>query len=775
MGYVYDSSSRSYRATGTTATKAVTSVARAAAKVYSKPGSQVAPTSGFYQSATKVTVSTQAQKLASGVRTSIDTVLTKPASSLPSATVYLERTVTAGNAAVKLTGFDVLNGLSANELTTLKQAASTSTNYGDSILSLRIPAGASTKLDMATAARIGGILLGKLDGSFSFEVANADLSDSAKASVLRDVRNTIGRRLSSLTFADGATSASLQAAAVSNLGPDAWAKYSGTLTVNDSVENITAKAGWNDLRVLNNLRNYTLNVPDGIPAGTTPADDLSKFDFALDYQSFVSGYSLLKTINRQAAQVTFAPDLQNNSASVQSFGVTGKLLNRDHFSVSLTYAGAAMTLPLSPLTIPPSARTEDRVKILAAAIQDAINAKPALQGVTVSRSGNSISLSSPSADFSGQIGVNLIEAGENDTASFVDVKDVPIYGLSGLKNLPEIRSISVATNFDSLRANWDSMSAFNALKPLDHINVAGSGDLTLTAQELKKYAPIIEKIDGRQFRITDAPFAISTYATLTANGAEKLAIGVDLTGSVADFAKAAAGIAALSNAGKLRSITLTDAASSVISLDSKTAISLADSLSTLSSSATIRITDKPSLADAVRLANSALASRLDGTFAVETNGSDITAQAMSDLAGIDNHISSIAVTKPVSLERALLVTARSFTLATPIKVEDSAANVLSIIQGQPLAASDVRGLHSVIVDDAMTASDGIALNGSALAPKLLSGVKISDSAVNVDDAQIITGLQAMRAAGRLREIAVTNMTAALATRLQAAGLSSFLV
>lgn len=777
MGYVYDASSRAYRSTGTTATKAVSSVSRASAKIYSKAGSQVAPSKNFYQSATKVTVSLQAQKLASGVRTSIDTVLSAAnLTALPSSTVYLERSVAGpNNTQAKVTGFDLLNRLSPAELTSLQQAASTGTRYGDSILSLRIPAGGSSKFDIATAAKLGSGLLNKLDGTFALEVSNTDFADPAKASVLRDVRNALGRRLSNLTFSDGATSASLPATAVTNLGAEAWSKFSGMLAVTDSIETVTGKTTWNDLRVLNNLRNYTLSVPDGIPAGTTAQTSLSKFDFSLDYQSFIAGYSLLKGINRQVLPANFTADTQNDSNTAQSVAVTGKLLNRDHYAVSLTYNGTAMTVPLSPLSIPPTARTEDRVQILAAAIRDALSANGGMPDVTVTTTGNQLSLTSSSGAFSGQMGINLVEAGENDTASFVDVKNVPIYGLSGLAGLPEIRSISVTTTFDSLRANWDSLSAFNAIKPLDNVTVAGSGDLTLKAQELKKYLPIIEKIEGRQFRITDAPYAISTYANLTQTGAEKLATAIDLTGTVADFAKAASGIAALSNAGKLRSITLTDAASSVIPLDSKTAISLAGSLSTLSAGATIAITDKPSLADAVRLANSALAGRLDGKFDVETDGSDITAQAFSDLAGIENHIASIAVTKPVTLEKALLVTARNYDLAAPIKVEDSAQNVLGIVANQTFTLRDIKGLHTVTVNGAMPASDAIAVNASALAPKLLSGVRVADSAAALDQPDVLAGLQSIRDRGRLREIAVAGMTASLAANLQAAGLSQFLI
>lgn len=783
MAYIYDSSTRTYRSTSTTATKAASNVTRVSAKVYSKLGSQVAPTSSFYQSATRVSISSQAQtKLASGVKTSLQDALNIGAKggSIPDATIELSGGF-ASLAAVE----DKPNDLARARL--LSMASSNA--YGGTIKSFRLPSGTSATLDLATATKIGSTLLKKVDGNFSLELTPSELANADNLTTFADLRNAIGDRLSKFTIPGAETSASVSAGAVRALGPAVWAKYGGSLTVSDTIESVTQNNTWNDLRVLNNYRNFSFSVPDGIPAGTPATTDLKKFDFRLDYSSFISGYSLLKSMSRQPVGVSFTSG-PSNTSQTQSVSVAGKLLNRDQFKVELApVGGAAVTIPLSPLTFPPSTPTQERVNLLAKAVDDAIKKDGRFGGVTVSAENNVIRLNAAAPAFSGSMKLSLMERGENDTTNFIDVTNVPIYGLPSLANLTEIRSIAVTTSFDGLRSNWDSLTAFNTKTPLASITIPGSGDLLLTAQETQKYMPIIEKIADRQIIISDAPYAISSYANFTDDAAQKLATSVDLTGSVADLVKGAAGIAALSKAGKLRSMTLTDAGTSIISLPSEAAILLGDSLSKLNTSAKIQITDRPSLEQALKLADLSIPSNsnsfnLVGSFTIDTDGFNITRQNLHVLSAIISKISGISITGKTTLAKILDVVDMSFKVSRPVEINDSAIAIADIVSNRSEGFSDtaLSAISSISANGSLPLADAGLVNNSKLSTKLLSGLQVSGisadfagdlSPSNISDQKSI--LLALKAKGRLRAISTTDAApASLLTALDANGLRVFL-
>ncbi len=773
MAYIYDSSTRSYRSTSTSATKAATSVNRVSAKVYSKIGSQVAPTSSFYQSATRVSISSQAQtKLASGVKTSLQDALNVAATAngkLSDATIQLSN------------GFSSLAALTSSQRSTLVSMTNTNT-YGGSIKSFRLPSGTTAKLDLTTAKTIGPDLLKKVDGSFTLELTPAELTSASNLSALTDIRNAIGDRLTKFTIAGSETSASISSATVKALGPSVWAKYSGTLSVSDNIANVTQSATWNDLRVLNNFRGFSFSVPDGIPAGTSASTDLKQFDFSLDYPSFISGYTLLKGMNRQVVGTTFTAGTSNTDR-LQTVSIAGKLLNRDHFKVDITPAGGApVTIPLSPLAISPSAPTQERVNTLAKAIDDALKKDGRFEGVTVSSTNNVISLSAPASTFSGSMQIGLIERGENDTTNFVDVTNVPIYGLTGLANLPELRTIAVTTNFDGLRSNWDSLMSFNTKTPLASITIPGSGDLLLTAQETSKYLPIIEKISDRKIIVSDAPYAISTYANFTEAAAQKLATSIDLKGTVADLVKGATGIAALCNSGKVRSLTLTDASTSTISLTSAVAISLGTSLSSLNSAAKIQITDKPSMAQAIALselakpANSQTSTfNLVGSFAIESDGTDITSNGLIAIDAIKSSVASVNITAPTTLDKVLMLTARNYKVS-PVKVIDNASAIATIVQTRGvngITDTDLAAISSVSALGPLAVNNAKLVNGSRLSSKLLSGLQVADTSATL--LSRMTDLVALKTAGRLRSITSSDTaSSALLSALQTNGLSSFL-
>lgn len=776
MSYVYDASTRSYKQTSTTATKAVSGVSKATAKIFSKVGSQLAPTATFYQSAAKVTISPQAKQLASGVKTTFEDAL--KSTGLQNATIYLERTVTKSGTTTTYQGLDLLKNLTASEfdkLTSLSQQGS---------ISFRFPPGVNNTIDIdaltnltqdvnlqASDSEIKSILT-RLDGTFPVAVNEAAFSAGSTQSVLlQAVRDTLGKsnRISNLKVYDNnglKQAVSVSADSITQLGANVWAKFSGSISIRDSVGNIASK--WSDLRVLNNYKTLNVATADGI-VGNSQASDLKQFDFSLDYQSFISGYNFLRGISRQPEAVSLTQTTNTNTD--KSFLLTGKLRNRDLFSLSITTTTPAKTYTLTvpPLGITPTATSADRVAILTNALKTAIAAEPALADVTVSNEQNKISFKSTSTVLA-SVNFKQEEVGENDTTNFVDVTNVPIYALSSLQTVPEIRSITLSTNITSLKSNWDLVSAFNRSRPLKDIVLSDKQDIELTAQDVKKYLPVIEKISGTQFRISDFPFAMTTYGDFTEEAANKLSSSVDLKGSVTDFVRSAAGIASLSKAGKLRSLEITGIENSVVPLDIKSALSLASVLNGIKDTLKIQITDKVSLADAALLAQQGIAQSLVGTITIESDGSDLTSDNVRDAKTLSNE--TLTVTRPVGMASAVILSDLKVTPTAPLKIQDSVANLLA-----KSSSADASLISTIVLSDSATMVQANALSNIPYAAKILSGIRVSDSVATIQSS--ITALKAMKTAGLLREIAVPQATsdavfAALKTTLAADNLGSYL-
>ena len=775
MGYVYDASTRSYRQTATTATKAASGVSKTTAKIFSKVGSQLAPTATFYQSSAKVTISPQAKQLASGVKTKFDDAI--KSTTLQNATIYLERPVTTNGTTSQVRGVDLLSQLTSAEF---DQLANLAQRTG---VSFRFPPGTTNTIDLTALKKIATdakadvseikSVLARFDGNFAISVSESDLGASGtSAALLQAIKDTLGKsnRISTLSIYDqnGAKqSVSLTADTISKLGPNVWAKFSGPIAVRDSVANISNQ--WSDLRVLNNFKTLSVATHDGIAANNQFASDLKSFDFSLDYQSFVSGYNFLKDITRSPEVVSLSQSV--NTVSDQSYLISGKLRNRDAFSLSVTTINPAQSFNLTvpPLVITPTATSSDRMAILANALKSAIAAEPTLSDLTVSQTGNKISFTSASANLS-KIVLKQDEAGENDTTNFVDVTNVPIYALSSLRNASEVRSISLSTNSAGLKSNWDLISAFNKSRPLKNIILSDRQDIALTAQDLKKYLPVIEKIEGTQFRVYDEPFAMSTYAGFTEKAASKLSSSVDLTGSVSDFVQAASGIASLSKAGKLRSLEIKGAEDTVIPLDVQSALSLASVLDGIKDKLKIQITDKISLSEAALLAKKGIAQSLVGPITIESDGSDLTSDNVRDAKTLSRE--TLTVTRPVTMASALILTDLAVKPTAPLKIQDYVANVLA-----KSATIDASLIDTIVLTNAATLPQAVSLKGLSFAPKILSGIRISDEFATIQNG--ITNLKAIRTAGLLREVAVPAATsdanfATLQSSLAAENLASYL-
>lgn len=776
MGYVYDASTRSYKQTSTTATKAVSGVSKATAKIFSKVGSQLAPTATFYQSAAKVTISPQAKQLASGVKTTFEDAL--KSTGLQNATIYLERTVTKNGTTTTYQGLDLLKTLTASEfdkLASLSQQGS---------ISFRFPPGVNNTIDVDNLTSLTQdtdlnaepnelkAILNRFDGSFSLSVKEDAFSNgSAQSTMLQAVRDTLGKanRISNFKIYDNnglKQAVSISADAVTQLGSSVWAKFPGSMSIRDSVANIASK--WSDLRVLNNYKTLNVTIPDGI-IGNNQVVDLKQFDFNLDYQSFISGYNFLRSINRQPEAINLVKT--TNTTSDQSFVLSGKLRNRDLFSLSISTTNPVKTYPLTvpPLVITPTATSADRVAILTNALKTAVAAEPALADVTVSNEQNKFSFKSTSTVLA-SVSLNQEEVGENDITNFVDVTNVPIYALSSLQSVSEIRSITLSTNITSLKSNWDLVGAFNRSRPLKDIVLSEKQDIDLTAQDVKKYLPVIEKISGTQFRISDFPFAMTTYGGFTEEAANKLSSAVDLKGTVTDFVKSASGIASLSKAGKLRSLEITGTENSVVPLDIKSALSLASVLNGIKDTLKIQITDKVSLADAALLAQQGIAQSIVGTIAIESDGSDLTSDNVRDAKTLSNE--TLTVTRPVGMASAVILSELKVTPTEPLKIQDSVASVLA-----KSSSSDANLISTILLSDSATMLQATALSGISYAAKILSGIRVSDSVATIQSS--ITALKAMKTSGLLREIAVPQTTsdaafADLKTTLAADNLGSYL-
>jgi hypothetical protein len=167
---------------------------------------------------------------------------------------------------------------------------------------------------------------------------------------------------------------------------------------------------------------------------------------------------------------------------------------------------------------------------------------------------------------------------------------------------------------------------------------------------------------------------------------------------------------------------------------------------------------------------------LVGNFVVETDGSDVNVAGLITLDAIKSSIASVNITASTTLEKVMMLTARNYKVS-PVKVIDSASAVSAIVRARDpvgFTNGDLAAISSISAAGPLTVNDAKLVNDSRLSNKLLSGLQVTDTSLNL--AAAIADLVALKTAGRLRSLTSSDTPSnVLVTALQTNGLSSFLV
>ncbi len=547
-------------------------------------------------SSVKVSISTQGQAAAfGGVPTSMDTLRAKldsyvkisdPTKSL-SFQAYSQLSAT-DQAAYQIVDFDPATlppttltiSASLSELVTPPMSATgqsrlqalAASGAGHKLMSVRTATGATASIDAAAAAGLSANILnlfaGNLSLNLSSDLSSLDSQTSAKLKALGQAN-----KITTLTVEGASPNVTLKAADVAALGPNLWARYGGDVTVTDTTANIAEPTAWESIRVLNNYRNLPVNMITGLADGSGLNTDPPQKDMTLSYDQLVSGYSLLKNITTQPRQVSFGPATRDPVSPTalnqkQSLLVYGQLQNRDEFKLSLVAPGQTTPtqLTIGPLDIQPGDTAVDRVRALRNAIAAAISISPAFAGqnaptIGVKATGNQLQFTYAGAAPGAADLVSLtqtVRGADSGMANTIDVTGVPPDAVKTLKQYPEVSSVSLLCSSDQMNYFSSSLNPLAAGGFIKKVNLTNIGTVRLTAAQAGNCVPLLEKLNGSQIVISDAPAAASSYARLTPAAMSKLAVSADIKGTFNDIMKSLDSLGALAATGKLHSLAITD-------------------------------------------------------------------------------------------------------------------------------------------------------------------------------------------------------------------------
>jgi hypothetical protein len=599
---------------------------------------------------------------------------------------------------------------------------------------------------------------------------------------------TLGQanKITSLTFGGAAPVLNLTAADITALGPNLWARYPSIdpLKIEDKPANLTNATHWESLRQLNNFRELNIKMDMGLPldANGKPyalasAADLSKLNMGLSYDQFISGYGLLKSIKPSSGNIAFGDPtkLVPGSATLpeqQSVPMSGSLLNGAEFDLKLKLPAQSepVTLHIGPLNIPAGTPIEDRLDIFKSAIASEIANKQEFTDnngplVQVSRNLNQLVFSYSRTDFADAthpFTATIKQTGaaiEDTLTKITDVTDVPPASVQTLAAYSEVRTVSLKGTSDFVLSSYDKLNAYASSGYVKKITLTDVGDIKVSAILANKSVPLIEKMDGKKFSISDKPFAPTSYANFTTNAAAKLSSSVDLNGSFLDIISSLDGLAALSAAGKLRSLNVSDVTKGTIEISGARAASLASVISKLPPSFKIKVNGDVSLADAVKLADPSIKSRLTSTMNIVDDGTGLTSANVDKIRDILTNVKSISITKPVTSAQYL-----ALKLPTPplpvmglISIADTAANLVAKQNNlnNVLERVGSPNLGAVDITDVFSVSNGLMIGATLIANYISSGLRIKDDKDTILSHQ--TALETLAASGKMRSLQASDM------------------
>jgi hypothetical protein len=598
---------------------------------------------------------------------------------------------------------------------------------------------------------------------------------------------TLGQanKITSLTFGGAAPVLNLTAADITALGPNLWARYPSIdpLKIEDKPANLTNATHWESLRQLNNFRELNIKMDMGLPldANGKPyalasAADLSKLNMGLSYDQFISGYGLLKSIKPSSGNIAFGDPtkLVPGSATLpeqQSVPMSGSLLNGAEFDLKLKLPAQSepVTLHIGPLNIPAGTPIEDRLDIFKSAIASEIANKQEFTDnngplVQVSRNLNQLVFSYSRTDFADAthpFTATIKQTGaaiEDTLTKITDVTDVPPASVQTLAAYSEVRTVSLKGTSDFVLSSYDKLNAYASSGYVKKITLTDVGDIKVSAILANKSVPLIEKMDGKKFSISDKPFAPTSYANFTTNAAAKLSSSVDLNGSFLDIISSLDGLAALSAAGKLRSLNVSDVTKGTIEISGARAASLASVISKLPPSFKIKVNGDVSLADAVKLADPSIKSRLTSTMNIVDDGTGLTSANVDKIRDILTNVKSISITKPVTSAQYLaLKLPPPLPVMGLVSIADTAANLVAKQNNlnNVLERVGSPNLGAVDITDVFSVSNGLMIGATLIANYISSGLRIKDDKDTILSHQ--TALETLAASGKMRSLQASDM------------------
>ncbi len=401
-------------------------------------------------------------------------------------------------------------------------------------------------------------------GNFSVDLpmGSGGVADGVDPAILARFKQMVESNKATRVTIDGQSSpVTMSPDTISALGPKMVARYSGKVTVDANAQTMMNPANWENLRLLNNFRDVTINLNTGVPASKTVLSSLSQATSQITYGQFVGGFNLLGSTSVQNAPVALEPTTYDAAAKTQKVLFSGLFSNGDTLQISLAKSGGAQqSLAVGPLTLAQGASPEQQASALVDSINTALANNSDFAGISVARSGNELTFAWSGAAPSQTPPIAFIRATrvtEGAPSFGVELTDVPPSAAQSLTNYPQIYGVNVKGASDQLFMNSDRLNGLISNGFVKTIQLTDSGNVRVGAGQALRSIPLLQKIGGGKIVIADYPTSASSYANFTNAAAASLAGGIRIVASPSDILGSLSGLTALARMGKISTLTLT--------------------------------------------------------------------------------------------------------------------------------------------------------------------------------------------------------------------------
>ncbi len=546
----------------------VTTVTAAAAKQVAQgspktvAGTKV-PLSALSNNTTKVSISAQAQQMALG---GLPMSLSEFASKLPLSNEALRQ----------LPPIRLLLNSNLSELTVPTISAGVQTALqtlasdagGKKIAAIQIGTGTTQTLDLTTLAAVPPNLLKIVANPLSVDLPAAPdtLITQLPAATLSKLK-TLGQanKIVRATINGENPALNVQASSVSALGANILARLSNKITV--EARPATLKGAWEDIRLLNNFSDVTLEVDNSIDPTSGFQASLPSGSVSLRYDQFVAGFGVASNIAAKSVPSSFGTTVQDRAGTAtqgerQSALIFGSFNDGDEFDLAIAPPGGnVMHVKVGPLNVGEGASPKEQAAAFLSAVKATLAASPAFSegAVTASMTGNKITFDwqVPAPADGSLVSFTKVTAGKSTGPLKIDLTDVPAHRAKALTNYAQVKSLSITDTSSEVINNSDELTQLTKNGFIKDVFFTDSNDLQLSSSAVKRSVSVLGRVAGLQFSLKESPKDLLSYGSFTREAAMKLKGGVSLKGSLSDFITAREGLKALAAAGRLQELTVT--------------------------------------------------------------------------------------------------------------------------------------------------------------------------------------------------------------------------